>query len=82
MTDTPAAAEARYRELLGRRTGEERLRMACDMFDAARALVRASLTSNNQNLTPAELRALVFQRIYTGDLDPAVLRRVVERLRA
>ncbi|HEX7410214.1 MAG TPA: hypothetical protein VF515_21545 [Candidatus Binatia bacterium] len=38
MTDTPDAVRTRYRVMLMRRPGAERLKMACDMFDAARRL--------------------------------------------
>lgn len=43
MKDTSASVSDLYRRMLMSRSGEERLRMGADMFEAARALVRAGL---------------------------------------
>ncbi len=78
MTDTPPDVARRYRELLLARSGAERLRMGCDMFDAARSLVRSSLAG-----TPEPgLRAALFLRIYGRDFDAAERRRIAAALDA
>lgn len=41
--DTLPEVARRYRELLLRRSGEERLKMGCSMHATAKALVRASI---------------------------------------
>jgi uncharacterized membrane protein len=68
MSDTAPEAAALMRELLMRRTGAERLVMATAMFDAARALVIASLPPD---LPPAEFKRRLFERIYGFPLPGA-----------
>ena len=80
MTDTPDKVAALHRKLLLRRSGEERLRMGCEMFDAARALVRASLTSSSAGRQDGDVRVKLLRRTYGRDLAPEVLARVEERI--
>jgi hypothetical protein len=61
MTDTPPEVEARYRALLLARSPAERVRMGARMFDAARAMVLASLPPG---LSTAEARRYLFARLY------------------
>lgn len=81
MTDTSPAVRGLYRGLLLARSGEERLKMGCDMFDSALALARAVVDVQAPASGPAERRALLFGRVY-GDLDPIVAAGVVRRLSA
>ncbi len=46
-------------------SGAERIAMGCDIFDAARAMVVASLP---EGLSDAERRRLIFKRIYAEEL--------------
>jgi hypothetical protein len=68
-TDTPPHVTRLQRELFQQRTGEERLRMACAMFDTARALVLASLPETVRN-DPSARRAALLQRFYGRELGP------------
>lgn len=81
LADTTPEAQAMLRELLMKRTGEERVRMACDMFQAARRLILAALPSDIA-ASPAERSVALLTRMYRGDLDEALLARVVADLRA
>jgi hypothetical protein len=79
--DTTPQAEAIQRRILMSRTGEERLRMATAMWDAAKRIVESSLRA--QGITdPTELRVQTFRRIYAGDFDPDTLERITAWLRA
>jgi hypothetical protein len=61
MTDTsPEVAQLVRQKLMGR-SGEERFLMGVRMFDAARAMVLASLPAG---LSPEELKRELFQRLY------------------
>lgn len=75
MTDTTPEMAEQYRALLMARSGEERFIMGAQMFDAARAMVLASLPAG---LPAAEVRRRLFERFY-GDVPeqriPAPLRR-------
>ena len=68
-TDTPPHVTRLQRELFQQRTGEERLRMACAMSDAARPLVLASLPEAVRN-DPSARRAALLQRFYGRELGP------------
>jgi hypothetical protein len=61
MTDTPPEVAELYRQMLMARSGEERFMMGVRMFDAARAMVIASLPPN---LPPEEFQRQLYQRIY------------------
>jgi hypothetical protein len=74
MNDTPEAVQNRYRMLLMRRSGSERLYMGCAMFDTARALARANLRVSSHS--DAELRVRLFMRTYGGDFDAATAQRI------
>ena len=43
MNDTTPEIDALFRSMLLQRSGEQRLRMACSMFDTAKALATASI---------------------------------------
>jgi hypothetical protein len=61
MTDTPPEIAELVRQKLMARSGQERFLMGVRMFDAARAMVLASLPAG---LPPEELKQQLFQRIY------------------
>lgn len=61
MTDTPPEIAELVRKKLMERSGEERFLMGTRSFDAARAIVLASLPSD---LPPEELKRRLYQRIY------------------
>ncbi|HKG92934.1 MAG TPA: hypothetical protein VKA84_13610 [Gemmatimonadaceae bacterium] len=75
MNDTAPDVEARYRAMLMARSPEERFLMGIRMFDAARAMVLASLPPG---LTPDERRRRLFARVYPdlpAEQVPPALRR-------
>ena len=61
MTDTPPEIAELIRQKLMSRSGSERFIMGVQMFEAARAVVLASMPSP---LAPEELRRQLFQRLY------------------
>lgn len=81
MTNTPDAVERLFRELMMRRSGDERLRMGCAMFEGAKRLVRAGLGDPEGRDDSAEMRARLFVRIYGPDFAPATRDRIAARLR-
>lgn len=84
MTDTSPDVARRFRELLLRRSGEERLRMGCSMHATAQALVRASVLEKDPQASPITLRRALFLRFYGHEFDPAARERILaalERLR-
>ncbi len=69
MRDTPPDVEARYRAMLLRRSGVERLKMGCSMHATAKALVRASVLEKDPQASPRALRRAFFLRFYAADFD-------------
>lgn len=67
MDDTSPEVREFYRALLMQLSNEERFIRGALMFDAARAMVLASLP---KDLSPEELRRQLYQRIY-GEPLPA-----------
>jgi hypothetical protein len=80
MKDTSDAMEQKYRELLLKRSGEERLKMGCSMHAAAQALVRASALQAEPSASPSSLRKVLFLRFYGQDFDGATRKRILRAL--
>lgn len=80
LTGTSPDAADRLRHLLRDRSGEQRLRMACEMFDAARRLVVASLPEALA-ADPVERSVSLLRRFYSRDLAPAVIEEIIATLR-
>ncbi len=81
MNDTPPEVDARVHALFMQRPCSDRVRMACDMFDLARALMVAEIRSRHPDLTETDLRVRIFERLYAEDFAPADRARIVARLR-
>ena len=69
VNDTSPEIEEMVREMMMKRSGEERFMMGALMFDAARELIIASLP---QNLPPVEFKRQLFERIYGFPLENIV----------
>jgi len=67
MNDTTPDVEATLADLFSRVSPGDRVRMACDMFDLARALMIADIKSQDPRVTGTQLRALIFERLYSGE---------------
>lgn len=61
MTDTSPEIAELVRQKLMARSAEERFVMGVQMFDAARAMVLASLPAG---LSPQDIKRQLFQRLY------------------
>jgi hypothetical protein len=51
------------------------------MFDDAKALVAAGIRLRQPDITPAEFRVQMFERLYFGDFDEAMRARILAALR-
>ncbi|HXK28104.1 MAG TPA: hypothetical protein VJ646_07620 [Candidatus Binatia bacterium] len=80
MKDTSDAMEQKYRDMLLKRSGEERLKMGCSIHAMARALVRASALQADPSASPATLRKILFLRFYGRDFDSARRKRILRAL--
>jgi hypothetical protein len=69
MKDTPPEMDARYRDMLMQRSGEERLKMGCAMCETTRALVEASIREQDPQATSDTVRKGLFLRFYGHEFD-------------
>jgi len=75
MRDTSKDIEARYREMVMSKTPLERLRMASQMYDAARKLAISGI-KQEKNVSAAQLRVDLFMRIYGADFSESECRKI------
>jgi len=66
MNDTAPDIQRKFHELTMNRSGAERMKMASDMFDAARTLVIASFAPG---LSIMELKLQLCERFYGTEID-------------
>ena len=82
MKDTPKEVEDRFKKLIMDQSPARRLAMASDMFDTARALVRAGILDEaGGEMEPEELREKIFLRFYGKDFTDSEKKKIVEHLR-
>jgi hypothetical protein len=79
MTDTPPHVTERYRRLLMEKSGAERLRMTCAMFDSARRMVLAGLGDAFPGV--GERNVALFLRLYGTEFDVPTRERIAARIR-
>ena len=69
MNDTSPDIESHYRAMIMERSGEERLKMGCSMFDAAKAMMQAGILDQNPHASHAEIRRALFTQLYGHEFD-------------
>lgn len=79
MNDTSQEIQDLLRTLLMQRSGEERLKMGCELFSTSRAFIRSSLEDKGLNET--ELSVQIFLRTYRYDFTPETLEKIVNWIR-
>ncbi len=77
MKDTPDKIQRKFRSMLLKRSGEERLKMGCSMHSAARALVKASISEKD----PIAVNRALFLRFYGGDFKPKERKKILLAMR-
>ena len=80
MQDTSTKVKNIYHDILMARTPEERLKMGCSMFDAAKQIVRSSILNKDSNISDQELKKKIFLRFYGHDFPLQKLKRILNSL--
>jgi hypothetical protein len=80
MKDTSDAMETKYRAMLLRRSGEERLKMGCSMHATAQVLIRVSALEVEPSVSASSLKKVLFLRFYGQDFDTATRKRILRAL--
>ncbi len=81
MNDTTPDVDAAFTALFATRSASDRVKMACGMFDAAKALVAAGIRASHPDISPADLRVQMFDRLYVGDFDAETRATIISALR-
>ncbi|MCC7416965.1 MAG: hypothetical protein IT176_07455 [Acidobacteria bacterium] len=79
-SDTPLDVEIELDRLFATRSGSERVRMACGMFDSARAMAVGAIRAARPDIGDASLRVELFDRLYGGEIDGDWQHEVRQRL--
>jgi len=77
VNDTSPAFEEKFRRMLLKRSGEERLKMGCSMHATARALVKASISEKD----PIAVNRALFLRFYGDEFEPKERKKILLALR-
>lgn len=80
MLDTHPDIAVRFRNMMMRKSGEQRLRMGCSMYDAAKQIVRSAVYENHPQITDAEMKREIFLRFYGHEFSPADRKKFVTAL--
>jgi len=80
MRDTSVEAARKQHDMLMRRSGEDRLKMACSMLTAARALVHASVLARDPQASETTIRRMLFVRFHGQDFEPATCDKIITAL--
>jgi hypothetical protein len=81
VRDTAPDVDAAFTAMFAGRSASDRVRMACEMFDAAKSLMAADIRDKCPGISPADLRVQMFARLYFGDFDAATMARISAALR-
>ncbi len=71
MNDTHPDVAIRFRELMMRKSGEQRLLMGCSMYDTAKQIVLNSICNRQPGITEAEIKREIFLRFYGPEFSQA-----------
>lgn len=80
MSDTTPDIKKRIAAMMAARSPAERLRMACQMNDTGRILLRAGIKKENPGFTEAQIRGQILFRLYRDDFTSSELRHIASRI--
>ena len=81
MNDTPPHIQKIVDELIEKKTPEERLRMASDMYDTAKKMVISSILNENPSISAQDLKAEVFLRFYGHEFSSSQKVKIITALK-
>ena len=71
MNDTNPDIAVRFRNLMMRKSGQERLLMGCSMYDTAKQIVLSAIHNRQPGITDAEIKREIFLRFYGQEFSQA-----------
>jgi len=82
MFDTHPDVAIRFRELMMRKSGEERLLMGCSMYDTAKKIVCSAIYNSRPGITETEIKREIFLRFYGPEFCQADREKLLSALGA
>ena len=80
MNDTSEIVKARYEALIMSRSLEERVKMGCDMFEAAKVIARSSIIDKNPHDSISKIKGKIFIRFYGQEFLHGVQQKILSVL--
>lgn len=78
MTDTKPNIEKIIVDMVRQKTGEERLKMGCSMFDMAKEIVMASIKP--ADISKKEVRQILFLRFYQDSFSKNTIGKILQKI--
>ena len=76
MNDTDPKIELKIRELMMKKTSEERLKMGCSMFSFSKAIVQSSILQETANVKSSNFKEKLFLRFYANEMDEKMKKKI------
>ena len=80
MKDTSEEFEVIFRNMIMKRSPEERLLMGSSMFDTAKQIVRSSIMEQYPKILPKEMKEKIFLRFYGMEFSEIDKKKIVKGL--
>ena len=80
MRDTHPSMEKEFLSMIMKKSGEERIKMGCDMNETARRLVIASVFQKNISSSEDDIRIAILDRFYGNELSPEMKKEFVRKI--
>ncbi|MFV1975865.1 MAG: hypothetical protein ACC651_08955 [Candidatus Scalindua sp.] len=75
MNDTEPKIEEKIKELMKKKTPEDRLKMGCSMFSFSKTIIQASL-QGTENIQLSDLKKKLFLRLYGKEMDEDTRKKI------
>jgi hypothetical protein len=80
MFDTHPDVAIRFRELIMRKSGEQRLLMGFSMYDTAKQIVLNSICNHRPGIKDVEIKREIFLRFYGPEFSEADRKKLLSSL--
>jgi thiazole synthase ThiGH ThiG subunit len=82
MSDTHPEVAIRYRDLMMRKTGQQRLLMGFSKYDTAKQIVRNAIRNDRPEITDVEMKKEISLRFHGKEFGPLDRKKFLSALAA
>ncbi|MDP2279570.1 MAG: hypothetical protein Q8K51_15260 [Nitrospirota bacterium] len=80
MRDTHPSIEEEFIKMIMKKSGEERIKMGCDMNETAKRLVIASVFQKNLSSSEDDIKIAILDRFYGSELSPEMKKEFIRKI--